>query len=426
MNAKILLKISLLVLTLTVFLMGTMDADAARRRRGNAGAEQAQALFPDATRAEPKVNPSGRLQRDLNKLIEANSEDQYEEVVTLGSKLVEAKSAGAYERALAWQLIGIAKQQMDDDMGAITAFQNALAADGLDNNAHYGTMQQIANLQYQNEQYQQAVATIDRFLAETHKEDAQMLALKGGTLYQMEHYDEAAEAIKRAIAASDKPSDNWYQLLMGSYMGADRMDDAAALGETMLAKNPDDSRLIFNLATLYAQAGQEAKATEVLESARARNMLDERGYRQLYALYSNMDGKEQKVVEVVKDGLDRGILQPSTEVYTILGQSYYFSNQPDAAIAAYKQGLQYAQDGEAALNLARILSAEQHYADSRTYARQAIDKGVRRPGEAWVVIGRAEFGLGNKAGLVSAYREAAKFPETREVAEEWLRKNASR
>ena len=33
-------------------------------------------------------------------------------------------------------------------------------------------------------------------------------------------------------------------------------------------------------------------------------------------------------------------------------------------------------------------------------AQEAIKKGVKKPGEAWMVVGRAEFGLGNKAGLV--------------------------
>lgn len=424
MNAKTLLKTLLLALTLGVFLVATMDADAARRKRGDANAEQV--LYPDATRTQPKVKVSPRVERDFNKLIEANNEDDYAQVIALGTKLIDNKSAGDYERSVAWQLIGIAKQQQDDDAGAITAFENAVAANGLDNNGHFSTMQQIANLQYQTEQYDQAVATIDRYLAETRKEDPSMLALKGGVLYQAERYDDAIEAMKRAIAASEKPSDNWYQILLGSYMNADRVEEAAALGEQLLARNPDDQRLLFNVATMYAQENRNDQATAILESARSRGLLDERGYRQLYALYSNMDGKEMKVVEVVQDGLERGVLKPSTEVYTLLGQSYYFADQPDAAIAAYKQGLAHATDGELALNLARILSAEQHYAESRTFARQALDKGIRRPGEAWMVIGRAEFGDGNRAGLVAAYREAAKYPETREVAEEWLRKNAKR
>ena len=34
--------------------------------------------------------------------------------------------------------------------------------------------------------------------------------------------------------------------------------------------------------------------------------------------------------------------------------------------------------------------------------------------------------MGNRAGLIAAYREAAKYPETKQVAEDWLKRNASR
>lgn len=424
MNAKTLIKALFLGLALCLFVVGSADAE--RRRPGSAETPKKEVLFPDATRQEPRHKPSRRLQRDINKLIEYNNENQYDEVIELANKVVTNKSAGVYERALAYQLIGIAKQQLDDDAGAIAALQLAIDADGLDNNAHYGTMQQIANLQYQEEQYEQANKTLDRFLAETRKQDPQILALKAGILYQMERYGQAAEVMQRAIAASDKPSDNWYQVLMASYISAEKYDEAAALGETMLAKKPDDARLIYNVATMYAQNDQDDKAVAILEAARQRGVLDERGYRQLYALYANMEGKEDQVVAAIKDGLDRKVLQPSAEVYTVIGQAYYFSNHPDQAIAAYKQALPFAKDGENALNLARILSNEEHHAEAKKYAHEALTKGLRRPGDAWIVIGRAEFGLGNRAGLIAAYREAAKYPETKETAEAWLKKNASR
>ncbi len=425
MNAKTLSKALFLGLILALFLVGS--ADAARRGRGDDGhAPQKEAHYPNATRVEPKVKPSSRLQRDLSKLIKANEEDKYDEVIAIGEQIVGNKGAGPYELSIAWQLIGIAKSQKDDFPGAVAAYQKAIDANGLDNNSHYDTMLQIANLQYQEDKFEDSNTTLDRLLAETRKEDPQTLALKGGVLYQLERWDQAAEAMKRAIAASEKPNDNWYQVLMGAYMNQEKFAEATALGETLVAKNPTDTRLIYNLATMYAQEDQNDKAIAVLEAARQRDVLDERGYRQLYALYLNVEGKEAKVIEIVKEGLAKQKLQPNAEVYTVLGQAYYFSNQPNEAIEAYKQALPFAKDGENALNLARILSNEERYADSRTYAKEAIAKGLRRPGDAWIVIGRAEFGLGNKAGLVAAYREAAKFPETKQTAEEWLRKNASR
>src|SRR5690606_19765555 len=120
------------------------------------------------------------------------------------------------------------------------------------------------------------------------------------------------------------------------------------------------------------------------------------------------------------------ILPPNTDTYIALGQAYYFTERINEAIDAYKKATQHATDGEAALNLARILTNEDRNAESKAAAQEALKKGVKRPGDAWMVIGRAEFGLDNRAGLVAAYKEAAKYPESKQQAEEWLRKNGSK
>lgn len=425
MNAHTFIKAAALFLLLGLFVVETADAQRSRRGESNQQTKEEE-RYPDATRAEPKIKVSPRVQRDLQRLLESNDNQDYPAVISQAEALINHRSAGNYERSLAYQLIGMAKAEQDDYTGAIQAYEKALEANGLNNNNHYQVMLQIAQLQYQEDQFDQANATLDRLLEETRKEDGQTLALKGAVLYQAERYAEAAEPLKRAIAASDKPQDSWTQMLLASYINAEQFDQAIALGEEMLANNPNDARLIYNVATMYAQIEHEDKATATLERARAANLLDERGYRQLYALYLNMDNKEAQVIEVIQDGLAKDIIKPSAEAYTMLGQAYYFSDKPNEAIEAYRKALPFSEKGDGALNLARILSNEERFAESKQYAQEAIAKGLSRPGDAWIVIGRAEHAMGNRAGLIAAYREAAKYPETKQVAEDWLKRNASR
>lgn len=423
MNLSNLLKTLFLLFALGLVAAG--PADAQRNRRGQQDAKKEQ-LFPNATRAEPAAKAAPRMQRDMAKLMKAYEEEKFSEVVQVGEAIGVNKSAGNYEKSWAYQLVGIAKAELNDYAGAIAAYQKSIDANGLDNNAHYQIMLQLGQLQYQDDKFEDALATIDRVLTETRKEDPQTLALKGGILYQTERYDEAVAPLKRAIELTDGSHDNWVQMLLACYINAEKFDQATALGEELLAKKPDDQRLMFNVATMYAQNDQYDKATALLEKGRSRGLLDERGYRQLYALYSNMDGNEGKAITVINDGLEKGLLKPSVEIYTALGQAYYFTDQIPQAIDAYQKGVPLATDGEMALNLSRLLSNEERYAESRKMAQDALAKGIRRPGDAWIIIGRAEHGLGNRAGLISAYREAAKFPETKQTAEEWLKKNAGR
>jgi tetratricopeptide (TPR) repeat protein len=282
-------------------------------------------------------------------------------------------------------------------------------------------------MQVSEEQYDAALKTLDRFLSETKSEKPDYLAMKGNALYRLDRFDEAAAVLRKAIDSSDKPQDGWSQLLMASYFDQDKPMEAAKIAEEMLAKNPDDKKMLMNLSSIYAGADQYDKAIEVLERARTKGLLnEERDYRQLYALYLNAEGKESQGIAVINEGLEKGVLKPSSEVYIALGQAYYFSDKIKESIDAYRKALPYAKDGEPALNLGRVLTNEEDYAGAKAAAQEALKKGVKKPGDAWMVIGRAEFGLGNKAGLIAAYKEAAKFPETRQQATEWLQKNGSK
>src|SRR5690606_38408090 len=104
------------------------------------------------------------------------------------------------------------------------------------------------------------------------------------------------------------------------------------------------------------QSGQDAKAIEVYERLRAAGQLtDEAGYRNLVALYLGQENKEREAIAVINEGLDKQILKPDHKTYSLLAQSYYFSDQTDQAIEAYRKAAPLAPDGEAYLNLAKAL-----------------------------------------------------------------------
>jgi tetratricopeptide (TPR) repeat protein len=412
-----------LVVALLLGTFASGGAFAARKSKE----EKAAPMFPQATRSEPKAQASQRLTKQLQAMIDASQEGESDKVIELADAVIAHKSAGTYDKALAYQAKGFAFIDKDDYVQAMQVLKLALDSNGLPNDSHYQIMFQLGQMHMAEEQYAEALEVMDRFLTETKSEKPEHLAVKGNILYRLERYDEAAALLKRAIAGSDKPQDAWSQLLMASYFDQDKPLEAAKIAEEILAKNPGDKKMLMNLSSIYADADMYDKAIAVLEDGRAKGLLtEERDYRQLYALYLNAEGKEAQGVAVIEEGLQKGILKPNAEVYIALGQAYYFSDKITESVAAYRKALPYAKDGEPALNLSRVLTNEEDYAGAKAAAQEALKKGVKRPGDAWMVIGRAEFGLGNKAGLVAAYKEAAKYPETKQQASEWLSKNASK
>jgi pentatricopeptide repeat protein len=384
-------------------------------------------LFPQAARPEPKL-PASKMPDKIQKLFDLLEKDKNDEVIVVAEDILANPKATPLDRAQAAYVAGNAEIAKNNPTyeAAVKYLQRALTEDALPNNTHFQVMQQIAQMQLADEKYADALATATRFLSETHSEDSKTLALQGNALYRMQRYPEAIAALKKAMAAPT-PDSSVTQLLVASYFESNQPKEAAALAEQQAATKPDDKHVQLNLVNVYMQADQMDKAVQVFDRMRAKGMMTESSdYETGYHVLASMDGREKEAIALINEGLDKKILTPSFDVYTFLGQSYYGINQVPQAIAAWNKAAPLGKDGETYLNIAKLETQNEQWADAKASARQALDKGVKKPGEAWMVIARAEFGLGNKPAVLAAYREAAKHPETQAQANKALKQSGAK
>ena len=411
----------LLKLVLLVLFAGLLATSTALAQRGKK--EDKEPLYPNATRSEPDEGASRSMAPKLEKLQDAYHDEKYDQAQQIADEIVGHKRANAYDKSFATQVLAHVAVEQDDYPKAITLMQQALELNGLPNDQHYQMMYQVAQMQLAEEQYDPALQTLERFATETRADDPKIMALRGNAYYRIEKYDQAVEQLKAAIDASDKPEESWLQLLMATYFEMDKPAEAAAIAEQLVARKPDDKTLIRNLSSIYLQAEQNDKAVQVLEDAKARGLLTEASdYEQLYKLYYFVE-KEDQAIATINEGLASGVLPPSVEVYRIVGDAHYFAERLPQAAEAYGKGAEIATDGEMDFLRARILYELDRFAEAKAAAQKALDRGVKRPGDAYLILGGAEFGLDNKAGAIAAYQQAAKHPESKTVAESWLRQS---
>jgi uncharacterized protein HemY len=349
---------------------------------------QAKPAYPDATRKEPDLKASAKLGPKLQKMFKAYDEDDSAQVQTLADEIIADDKANAYEKAIAARVIG-SMLLNTDDAKAQAYLQQSVDFNGLSNNDHYESMLVIAQLQLQQDKYNEALATLDKFLAESKSKNPEHQVLKGNALYRLERYPEAIAVLKPAIESTPEPRADWIQLLMGAYADGGQPQEAAKLAEQVAAKTPADKRAQVNLAATYIQTEQFDKAAAIYEKLRASGQLTEdRDYRNLYILYLNSEGKEKEAISAINEGLEKGILKPDHQAYVALAQAYYFADQAGPAIDAYKKAAPLAPDGETYLNLAKVLANEGRAAESKQAAQQALDKGVKNPDDAKKLLAR--------------------------------------
>lgn len=359
--------------------------DSSQRRQKK---EKVEVKYPEASRVEPKDKASAKMTNQLNKLFKAyDKENNEDETLALVNEIIASDKANAYDKSVAAQIGSQAAYGKDDNNLARDYAKKVLEFNGLDNNNHYQTMFFLAQLQMQDDQFADALVTMDKFLAETKSQKPEELVVKGNILYRMERYADAIPLLKQAVDASPEPKNEWLQVLMASYAEAGQNDAAVKLAEQIAGKNPGDKKAQMNLASVYLQADKNDQAAGVLEKLRASGQLtDDREYRQLYSMYANMDGKEKEVISVINEGVQKGVLKDDYQTNLALAQSYYYSEQIPQAIAAWQKAAPQSPNGETYLNLARVLWQEDRIPEAKQAAKAALDKGLKKPEDAKKIL----------------------------------------
>ncbi len=413
-------------------LLGVASSPALARKSDDAKPKK-EALYPNATRTEPKLDLSSpKDQKNLNDGLDAVNEGDKAKAEQLLQPIIDS-SKSKYAQALALQGMASLHYNDGDIKGAISTLQRALALGVMPNDTYFQLLYMLAQFQLADEQYQPALDTVAKWRAEGRKETADSYALEGNAYYRLNKYPEAIAAITKAKSLTDKPQPTWDQILMASYAESGQDDKAAQLATSQLNSNPGDPNALNNAVAVLMQAHKYPEAIQLLEKARAAGTLNkDTQYVNLAKLYL-ITGQESsdptpnalKAQQVLEDGIGKGMIKPDAETYVLLGQAAEIGNNVDKAIGYYNKAIPLASDGEAALRAGRLLLSENKYSQAKSLVQQAIDKGVQHKGTAYMLLAESERGLKNKPAAIAAMKNAAKDPETAAKARDWLKKTGA-
>jgi tetratricopeptide (TPR) repeat protein len=386
--------------------------------------------YPNATRKEPsKTGVSSKEAKPLNEGLQAaNSGDSATALKDL--QPIADSSDNAYAKSLAMLGLAQVKYRSGDTKGAIAMQKQALDSNALDNNSYFQALESLAQMYIADEDYSDALTTLDQWSKESGAQSADIEALKGNAYYRLQKYPEAVAAIQKAKTLTDKPQPSWDQIEMASYFAMDKYDEAAKLAEAALAKDPNNATLLQNVIAIYINAGQDKKALALLERARANGQIkDEAGYMNMARMYDNIGqnspdpkANAMKAVGVLKEGMDKGIVQPGFDSYKLLGDSYAIAGDYKHAVEAYAKASPDAKNGEVDFRRGQMLENLDRHKEARDALKQAIAKGgFKRIGAAYLTLGNAELALKDKSAAIAAYKQAEQDPETRADARRTLK-----
>lgn len=378
--------------------------------------------YPDATRKDPKVSMSERDQKNLNKATDLVNEGKGAEAEPMIRKVLDDNKSSKYAQAFAHQLLAQVYWDQDKGEQAISEYKAAIALDALPNDSQFQLVYALAQTQVQEEKYQDALATLGEWEKLTGKQTADELALKANVYYRLDQYQPAIDAMKKAMSMSDKVNESWTQILMASYFELDQYDEAAKIVQEQLAKDPNNKKLVNQLATIYIQGDKLPQALDVLAKAKSQGLITTgEDYVQLAKLYANAE-KPKDAAATMKEGFAKGVIEANYENYKLQGDVCTQAEDDPCAIEGYTKAAPLAKDGNVDYQLGYLLYYGEKSADAVKSLDSAISRGgLRQEGEAYLLRGDAKNDLGQDAAALADWRKAAGYPSTKVMAEQRIK-----
>ncbi|RDS81541.1 tetratricopeptide repeat protein [Dyella psychrodurans] len=390
-----------------------------------------QPQYPNATRKEPKLDlKDSKEQKALNDGLDAAQANDKDKATQLLQPLID-NSKSKYVQAMAMQGLARVHALNNDLPGGIDLLKRSLDNGLLPNDAYFQLELELANFYLLNQQYQQSIDTIEKWRAEGKKETPESYATEGEAYYRMQKYPESIAAIKKAQSMTDKPDPRWTQLLILDYNESGQKDQAQALAKQQVSAAPTDATSFHNALSLDIQMQKYSDAIALMEQGKANGMVTtENDYTTMAKLYLNraQDASTSdpgpdatKATQVLQEGMSKGVVKPTAENYTLLGDANMIGGNNSDAAAAYQKAIPLSSNGEPAYKAGVALLTDNQFSAAKSMLQQAINKGVKHKGKAYVALAQANAGLKDKAGAATAMLDAEKDPETAAQAKAWLK-----
>jgi flavodoxin len=413
-----------IALSLTSGAVGAKDKPADAKK---------EVLYPNATRTEPKLDlKSEKDQKAINEGLDAANNGDKENATKILTPLADGSGTSSkYAQALALQGLANMKYNDGDVKGAITTLKQALDIGVMPNDTYFQLKYMYTQFLVADEQYAPALQSLHEWRDQGKKETADSYGLEGNIDYRLEKYQDAINAITKAKSMPDaKPQASWDQILMASYSETGQGEKAAQMASDELAKNPNDATALNNATSSLIQAQKYPEAIALMEKAHTAGAIkDEKQYVNFAKIYlidgqnneARQKGNAQKAAAILKEGMDKGVVQKSGDNYNLIADSYITADDMTNATSALNEAVKVATNGEPALKLARVNLQENKYAAAEKAATDAISKGVQHKGQAYMVRAEAKRGQKNKQGAIADMKLAAQDPETSAKANAWLK-----
>jgi tetratricopeptide (TPR) repeat protein len=314
---------------------------------------------------------------------------------------------------------------------AIVAFENVVQQQPIPETFEQATLFSLAQLHMMRGNFDKTILKIEQWetiqnrLYPNTDMPAKNLVLKAQAMYQKQDYAASSGYINAAVQQVEtndlgfQVDEQWYVLQRAVYFELKQPENVKNV-LLKLVKNFEAPKYWLQLAGMYAELGQEVKQLAVMEIAAQKSFVatgsDMFNLAQLY-YYHQMP---YKAATLMQKAMHEGKLPEDERNLTFLAQSWNLAKETQKAIPAMLAAAKLSETGELYAQLGQMYLNMDKWQQAIAASQQAIEKGgLRNGGMSHLVIGMAQFNVGEYNEALNQLAKAQEFDGSRGMAKQW-------
>jgi hypothetical protein len=361
----------------------------------------------------------------------ADAGNQAEAFDILNNVKSKASSMNSYELAMMFKFYAFILYEAENYDQAIVAFENVVQQQPIPETFEQATLFSLAQLHMMRGNYDKTIANIEQWediqktLYPSKDIPAKNLVLKAQAMYQKQDYATASKYINAAVLQIEtndlgfQVDEQWYVLQRAVYFELKQPENVKNV-LLKLVKNFEAPKYWLQLAGMYGELEQEEKQLAVMEIAEQKSFIatgsDMFNLAQLY-YYHQMP---YKAAAIMQKAIDVNKLPENERNLTFLAQSWNLAKETEKAIPVMLAAAKLSETGELYAQLGQMYLNMDQWTQAIAASQQAIEKGgLRNEGMSHLVIGLAQFNVGEYNEALTQLAKAQEFDSSRGMAQQW-------
>jgi tetratricopeptide (TPR) repeat protein len=370
---------------------------------------------------KPAGDMSEATYNDTQAAMELLSKQKYNEAIDKLNKIVEKGSD--YEKAVVNYNLGFAYSSKNDTPGAVKAFAKALSYKALPRAQSEQLQYNLGQLYIVTGQHDEGIKTLQDFITNAcGKVPAEAHIFLANALSERKRYADALPQIDLAISKANEPKETWLQMKLAI---AYEMKDFKACADSLvglIAMVPNKPEYWRQLSSMFYEMKQDAEAVAVLALAERQGFVEKPNeIKNLYSIYMVME-LPLKAGTLIQGAIDQNKIPGDEMNLSSLADAWINAREVTRAETVLKKLAGIAEKGDYYFKLGAMYGDDERWQESQEMLKKALEKGgLKRPGDAWMRLAVAQYGLKNTPAAIASLQKAVGFDETRKQAGEWLR-----